>query len=85
MLIVAAESVMLAFMYFISRFYEFKFGQRTYCHVFLAAAASMVALAAVAALGFYPYYLVTLANALALAVLFVFGVRLFRLMTGVTK
>lgn len=85
MMIVAAEAVLLAFMYFISRFYEFKFGQKTYCHVFLAAAASMVALVAAAALGFYTYYLVTLANLVALAVLIAFGMRLFRLMTGVAK
>lgn len=85
MAIMFIEAALLAFMYFISRFYEFNFRQRTYCNAFIAAAAALVALVAAAALGFYTYYLVTLANMLALAVLLVFGMRLFRLMTGVTK
>ena len=73
------------FLYFISRFYELKFGQKTFNSVFIAAAAMLVVLLCVAALGFDTYDALIVANRLTLGVLAVFGTRLFRLMTGVTK
>jgi hypothetical protein len=72
-------------LYLISRFYELKFGQRTHNRIFLAAAVVYTALFLVAALGYYEYECLTLANGLALTVLFVYGLRLYRMMTGVTK
>ncbi|HEY3274544.1 MAG TPA: hypothetical protein VGJ92_12305 [Methanocella sp.] len=75
----------LAFLYLISRFYELKFGQHTHYRIFLAAAAAYALLFIVALLGYYTYELLTAANGLALLVLFACGLRLYRLMTGVTK
>jgi hypothetical protein len=75
----------LVFLYLISRFYELKFGQHTCYRVFLAAAAAYALLFAAAILGYYTYELLTVANGLALLVLFVYGLRLYRLMMGVTK
>ena len=85
MLIVLLEAVLLAFLYGIGNFYEAKFRQRTYSRVFLATAVLLVLLLAVAALGFYTYEAVTLANIATLAVLALFGLRLFRMMTGVAR
>ncbi len=76
---------MLAFLYFISRFYEMKFGQRAHYRIFIVSAAAYAVLLAVAAAGYYRYELLTIANGLALLVLFVYGLRLYRMMTGVTK
>jgi hypothetical protein len=75
----------LIFLYLISRFYELKFGQHTHYRVFLAAAAAYALLLVAALLGYYTYELLTAANCLALLVLFAYGLRLYRLMTGVTK
>lgn len=83
--IIACEAALLSFLYFISRFYEVKFGQGTYSAAFIVAAALLAGLLALTALDVSPYVTVTLANVLALAVLAVFGLRLFRIMTGVTK
>jgi hypothetical protein len=85
MLIVVCEMVLLTFLYFISRFYELKFGQKTFSSVFIAAAALLVVLLGVAVLGFYYYDALIMANLLTLGVLAIFGTRLFRIMTGVTK
>ena len=75
----------LAFLYLISRFYELKFGQHTHYRVFLAAAAAYALLFVVALSGYYTYELLTVANGLALLVLFAYGLSLYRMMTGVTK
>jgi hypothetical protein len=75
----------LAFLYLISRFYELKFGQRTHYRIFLAATAVYAVLFIVSVLGYYEYESLTLANGIALAVLFIYGLRLYRMMTGVTK
>ena len=75
----------LVFLYLISRFYERKFGQHTHYRVFLAAAAAYALLYVAAILGYYTYEFLTVANGLALLVLFVYGLRLYRMMTGVTK
>ena len=75
----------LTFLYLISRFYEMKFGQRTHNRIFLAAAITYLLLLAVALLTDYTYEALTMANGLALVVLFVCGLRLYRMMTGVTK
>jgi hypothetical protein len=75
----------LAFLYLISRFYELKFGQHTHYRIFLAAAATYALLFIEAIMGYDTYELLTVANGLALLVLFVYGLRLYRLMTGVTK
>lgn len=85
MLIVACEAVLLAFLFFISRFYEIKFRQKTLSSVFILAAALVLVLLGVAVLGIYYYEALILANLLTLGVLAVFGTRLFRIMTGVTK
>ena len=85
MVIVLCEAALLVFFYFISRFYEQKFGQITYFNVFLAAAVGLIALLVAALFGVYTYEAVTVANLLALAVLVVLGLRLFRMMTGVAK
>ena len=75
----------LAFLYLIGRFYEVKFGQRTHNRIFLAAAAVYSLMLATALLGYYTYELLTLANVMALAVLFIYGLRLYRMMMGVAK
>ncbi len=85
MLIVACETVLLTFLFFISRFYELKFRQKTMSSVFILAAALVLVLLGVAVLGIYYYEALILANLLTLGVLAVFGTRLFRIMTGVTK
>jgi hypothetical protein len=85
MLIVICETILLTFLYFISRFYELKFGQKTFNSAFIAAAALLLGLLAATLLGLYAYDALIIANLLALGVLAVFGMRLFRIMTGVTK
>lgn len=85
MLIVACEAVLLTFLFFISRFYEIKFRQKTMSSVFILAAALVLVLLGVAVLGFYYYDALIIANVLTLGVLAIFGTRLFRIMTGVTK
>jgi hypothetical protein len=85
MLIVACEAVLLTFLYFISRFYELKFRQKTFSPAFILAAALVLVLLAVAVLSLYYYDALILANLMTLCVLAVFGTRLFRIMTGVTK
>jgi hypothetical protein len=85
MLIVACEAALLAFLFFISRFYEIKFRQKTLSSVFILAAALVLVLLGIAVLGIYYYDALILANLLTLGVLAVFGTRLFRIMTGVTK
>jgi hypothetical protein len=85
MLAMVCEMVLLAFMFFISRFYELKFGQATYYTMFAGSAILFLVLMACAALGIYTYEALTLASLQALFVLIVFGLRLYRMMTGVTK
>jgi hypothetical protein len=85
MLIVACEAVLLTFLYFISRFYEIKFGQKTFSVVFIVAAVLLVMLLCVAMLDVNNYDPMIIANFLTLGVLLVFGIYLFRTMTGVTK
>jgi hypothetical protein len=85
MLIVACETVLLTFLYFISRFYELKFGQKTFSIVFIVVAVLLVILLGVTMLDFNNYDPLIIANLLTLGVLLVFGLRLFRTMTGVTK
>jgi hypothetical protein len=85
MLAMACEMVLLAFMFFISRFYEVKFGQATYYYAFAGSAIAFLALMACAVLGIHTYEALTLASLQALLVLSVFGLRLYRMMTGVTK
>jgi len=85
MLIIACEAALLAFLGFISRFYELKFGQRTFSSAFIAATVLVVVLLCIALLGFDTYDALIGANLLTLGVLGVFGLRLFRTMTGVTK
>lgn len=85
MLAMASVMLLLAFMFFISRFYEAKFRQATYYNAFAASAIVFLALWACAALGIYTYQALTLASLQALLVLSVFGLRLYRMMTGVTK
>lgn len=75
----------LAFLYLISRFYELKFGQRTHYRIFLAAAVAYAIMLAAAMTGYYTYEFLTAANGLALLVLIVYGLRLYRMMMGVTK
>jgi hypothetical protein len=76
---------MLGFLYLISRFYELKFVQPTHYRIFAVTMALYALLFALAMLGYFTYELLTLANGLALVVLFVYGLRLYRMMTGVTK
>ncbi|OPY28468.1 MAG: hypothetical protein A4E28_01525 [Methanocella sp. PtaU1.Bin125] len=85
MLTLACEMALLIFMFFISRFYELKFRQATYHVAFAGSAAVFLVLMACAALGFYRYEALTLANLQALVVLSVLGLRLYRMMTGVAK
>lgn len=85
MLAMACEMILLAFMFFIGRFYELKFRQATHHNVFAGSAVVFLALMACAALGIYTYEALTLASLQALFVLTVFGLRLYRMMTGVTK
>jgi hypothetical protein len=53
--------------------------------VFAGSAILFLVLMACAALGIYTYEALTLASLQALFVLIVFGLRLYRMMTGVTK
>jgi hypothetical protein len=85
MLIVACEIVLLTFLFFISRFYELKFRQKTFSPIFIIAAVLVLLLLGIAVLGIYYYDALIIANLLTLGVLAVFGTRLFRIMTGVTK
>jgi hypothetical protein len=85
MLIVACEAVLLTFLYFISRFYELKFSQKTLSSAFILTAALVLVLLGIAVLGLYYYDALIIANVLTLVVLALFGTRLFRIMTGVTK
>jgi len=85
MLAMACEMALLVFMFFIGRFYELKFRQATYHKVFAGSAIVFFVLMASAALGVYTYEALTLASMQALLVLTVFGLRLYRMMTGVTK
>jgi hypothetical protein len=85
MLAMACEMLLLAFMFFISRFYEQKFRQTTYSRVFAASAVVFLALMACAIGGIYRYEALALASLQALVVLAIFGLRLYRMMTGVTK
>jgi hypothetical protein len=85
MLIVVCEMVLLTFLYFISRFYELKFGQKTFSSVFIIAVALLLVLLGVAIIGLYYYEALIVANLLTLGVIAIFGTHLFRLMTGVTK
>lgn len=85
MLALACEMALLIFMFFIGRFYELKFRQPTYHAVFAGSAAVFLILMACAVTGIYRYEALTLANLQALLVLSVLGLRLYRMMTGVTK
>ncbi len=84
-LALACEAVLLIFVFFVGRFYEQKFRQATYYPVFAGSAVVFLALITVAAADVYRYEMLTLANLQALAVLAIFGLRLYRKMTGVTK
>jgi hypothetical protein len=75
----------LTFLYFISKFYELKFGQRTHYLTFAVATVLYAVMFVVAVAGYYSYELLTVANGMALLVLFVYGLHLYRMMTGVTK
>jgi hypothetical protein len=75
----------LAFLCLISRFYEMKFSQRTFYPIFAVVTALYALMLIIAMAGYYTYEFLTVANGLALLVLFVYGLRLYRMMTGVTK
>jgi hypothetical protein len=84
--VIAFEMALLGFLYFISRFYEMKFGKRTYYNAYLIPVAAFL-LAMIPAMfitGSAPLALVLL-NGLTLLVLAVFGLRLRRMMMGVSK
>ena len=85
-LALAFEMVLLGFLYLISRFYEAKFGKRTYYNAYIVPIAAFVIMVppAIFMPDLFPAALVTL-NLLALLVLAVFGLRLHRMMMGVTK
>lgn len=84
-LAIACELVLLAFLGLIGRFYEEKFGQRTYYYVYLLPTAAFVLMLAAMALGADPSEAGLAENLLILAVLAIFGVGLYRQMTGVRK
>ncbi len=84
--IIVMEMALLAFLYFISRFYENKFGKRTYYNAYLVPVAAFALSVALAVLAADIFFLaMVFVNALTLIVLVVFGLRLYRMMMGVSK
>ena len=83
-LAIGLELLLLGFLYLISRFYEAKFGKRTYYRVYTLPAAAYVLLLAAVALGVDPGAAGLTVNVLFLLVTLAFGVRLYRQMTGVS-
>jgi hypothetical protein len=84
-LAIACEMTLLGFLYFISRFYEAKFRERTYYNAYLVPIAAFVLALAATLLGADFFLTMMLLNLLTLLVLLVFGLRLSRMMGRVSK
>jgi hypothetical protein len=84
-LAIVCETAMLVFLYFISRFYEMKFGERTYYNGYLVLIAVILLGLAACALGEDFFQTMMLVNLLTVLVLALFGLRLSRMMRRVSK
>lgn len=81
----ACEMALLGFLYFISRFYETKFQERTYYNAYLVPIVAFVLALAATLLGADFFLTMMLLNLLTLLVLLVFGLRLSQIMGRVAK